>query len=257
MKKIFFVTMMILVFAAPITYLIILSIDKVILPCFPFIVVEGSKDAWISFFGTLFSGVTTMLALIFTIKYENEREIKKEINSIRPYIITKPFLKDNFMDLLNVECDTYLYVFYIRVENVSNNIVKDLQLVEEQVFEFNAKTKKYDLNQQELLENNQTHYCIYTALYKDFEIIGPHQSLDFLQTNIGIDNYSESSKASGKSFYVKDLLKYRDAMDRMEYFCQIEYEFLISYSRDGKIRIRAEGIRNKVVKEVPIKNDNN
>ena len=255
MKKIFFITIIILILAAPITYFIILSIDKMILPYFPSIVIEGSKDAWITFFGTLFSGITTLIALIFTIKYENKKQIQEEIKAIRPFIITKPILKDNVMDMLDIENDGYSYGFSIRVENVSNNLVKDLQFVQEEVFEFNEKTKKYDLKQQTLLENNQTNYCIYTVLLDEYEIIAPHQHFNF-QTNLIIDNYSESSKIPAKSFYVKVLLKYRDAMDKVEYLHQLEYEILINYSIDKKIHIFISNVRNKVIKQISIKKDN-
>ena len=255
MKKIFLITTIILFLAAPITYLIILFIDKIILPNFSFIVVEGSKDAWINFFGTLISGITTLLALIFTIKYENKKQINDEIKSIRPYIVSKPILDDDFKGELNGENDNYFYKFFISVENVSSNLVKNLQFVEEQVFEYNDKTKKYDLDQQELLKSNQTNYCIYPILLDESEIIVPHQYVNF-QNNLIIDNYSSSSKISAESFYVKVLLKYRDAMDKIEYFHQLEFNIYINYLRDGNFRLFVNNIKNKLIKQESIINDN-
>ena len=255
MKKILFITTLILIFSAPVTYLVILFIDKIILPHFSFIVVEGSKDAWINFFGTLISGMTTLLALIFTIKYENKKQIDEEIKSIRPYIIITPILDDDYEGELDDENNTYFYKFFTRVENVSSNLVKDLQFVEEQVFYFNDKTKKYDLDHQELLKNNQTNYGIFTVLLDEFEIIAPHQYMNF-QTNLIINNYSESSKKTVESFCVKVLLKSRDAMDKVEYLNQLEYMININYSRNGVFHIFIDNIRNKVIKQTRIGNDN-
>lgn len=251
MKKIIFLILILFIIAAPITYLIILIIDKLIVPYLPFVILEGSKDAWINFFGTLFSGITTLIALLFTIKHENQKQKKEEIKYIRPFILIKPILKKDFDD--TVENNNYFYYFSTRVENISENLVKDLQLVEEKVFEFNEETKKYDLNQQELLETDNTNYCIYTVLLDDFKIIAPHSFFDF-QTNLIINNYSESSKISDKSFYIKFLIKYRDTMDRMEYYSQLDYEFIINYTRDKKIHIFINNVRNTIVKECFINN---
>ncbi len=248
MKKIFFIIIAILILAAPITYLIILAIDRIIIPYFSFIIVEGSKDAWINFFGTLFSGITTLIALIFTIKYENKKQIKEEIKFIRPFLLSKPILKDDFNNQSNIDNNNYFYNFFINVENVSNNLVKDLQLEEEEVFEYNEKTKKYDLNQQKLLKSNKTDYSIYTIILNEFEIIPPYKSFDF-QTNLIINNYSENSKVSAKAFYVKMLLKYRDAMDKVEYFHQLEYTININYTIDKEIKIFITDVRNKIIKE--------
>jgi len=252
MKKLVLLTLLILVLAAPITYFIILFVDEILLTYFPNIIREGSKDTWINFFGTLFSGIITMVALIVTIKHENKKQLEEQIIAIRPFIMIEPILKDNFMEMVDKKQNNCQYMISLRVENISNNLVKDLQLVEEEVLEYNKETNSFDLNQQELLKENKTPYCIFTVLLRECEMVAPNKFFDF-QTNFLIDNYSESIKNSAKTFKIRTLMKYRDIMDKMEYYHQVEYELILNYTNKGEFILFTDNVRNKMLKEVPIK----
>ncbi len=227
-------------------------VDQLIIPNLPFIVIEGSKDAWINFFGALFGGMTTLIALVFTIKYENQKMRREDIKFLRPFIISEPILKDDYNDMDNIENDTYINSFSIRVENVSNNLLKDLQLVSETRFGLNEETGKYDLDLQELVNSDKEYYNIYTVLLEDSKIIAPNRYYDF-HTNLVIPHYSENSDTS---FYIKVLFKYRDAMDKMEYFHQLEYILNVNYSSTGELQLFISDVKNKIIKTAPIKYKN-
>lgn len=246
MKRIILITSLIFVLSAPLTYFIIFCIDKVLLPNFPWIIIEGSKDAWISFFANIFSGIITMLALFITIKHENISYNREQTKLIRPFIVATPLFEKEFMN--SVHENSCFYPISFRVENISNNLVKDLQIVDEQVYEYNPTSKKYDLNQQVLLSNNQTHYSIFTVLLESRTMIKPLASYDF-QTNFLIDDYSVTSESSAHSFKVFVILKYRDIMDKVEYTHKVEYELFINYTNTGNFILFTDNIQNTLLEE--------
>lgn len=251
MKKGLVITAILFLFSAPLTYFFILIIDKIVIPKLPFVVVEGTKDGWIAFFGNFLSGITTLIALIFTIESEKRKQKEDEIKYIRPFITTMPILDPNFMRSSNFEKKDYFYHFNVKVENISNNLVKDLQFVSDEVFEFNPETGQYDLNQEELLESKQTYYQIYTVVIDESQIVAPKNEINF-PTNLIINNYKKASKAVAESFLVKVLFRYKDVIDRVEYLHKLEYRFNINYTRSGQISLFIDNVKNQILEENPI-----
>jgi len=87
-------TIMVLLIAPVMVYLIILVID-ILMTNFPSILyIEGSKNTWIGFTGSIIAGSMTMFAVAFTIYNENQKRREElSINSI-PYIniVQKDFI---------------------------------------------------------------------------------------------------------------------------------------------------------------------
>lgn len=247
-KKVLITTVLLLFLSAPTVYGILLFVDKIILCNYTNIIVEGSKDAWIGFAGSIIGGLITMLALYFTISNENEKRESEKSKIIRPFIICKPQFNMEFVESIDKNQNFCHYPIALVVENISNNVVKDLKLESEMVYRFNTETKEYDLDNQQLVETDKTNYGIFTVLLDNIEMIKPNSSFSY-QTNFIIDDYETASKISCESFKIIATYKYRDILDIIEYTHHLEYELFINYTNKGDFILFTQNVSNKTIKE--------
>ena len=241
--KIILCGILILFMSAPIIYLLVLFIDKVLLNKFNWLIVEGTKDSWISFAGSIIGGFITMLVLYFTVKQSNMENENNNIKSVRPFILVTPELNNDFDESIDTDCNGCQYVIDTTVENISNNLVKDLVLEKELVYIYNSS-----INDFELLDPDKDNYAIYTVLYNKQDMIKPNGVSKF-HTNFIINNYSDALEDNAVCFKVVTTYRYKDVMDYVEYKHYFEYELNINYSRDGKFSLFAQDIKNNLVEE--------
>ena len=245
------IALLVMILSAPVVYLILVFVDKILLSKLDFIIVEGTKDAWIGFAGSIIGGLVTMLALYFTIKHENDREEISQSKSVRPFIIATPEFKNDFASSIDEFSDDAFYAISLTVKNISNNLVKDLIIESEDIYEFNEKTKEYDLEIRNLIKENKTNYSIFTIILDTRSMIEPFSSFDF-QTNFLINNYKTESKNSVHSFKIKMIYKYRDVLDIIEYTHCSEYKLLINYTVKGDFILFSQDVKNRIIKEEKI-----
>ena len=88
----------------------------------------GTVSDWIGFAGSIISGTITMVALYFTISYQNKKSEENYINQIRPTIIVELDEKNNifFKDCF----DDKNYVFW-KIENISKNIANEIKILKD------------------------------------------------------------------------------------------------------------------------------
>lgn len=245
-KKIIISSILILVLSAPIVYLLILFIDKVLLANCDWVIVEGTKDSWINFAGSIIGGLITMLVLYFTLVHANKEREEDKIKSVRPFVVVNPECKNNFDTSINESEDDCFYVIDTVVENISDNLVKDLALVEENVYIYNFDTKEF-----ELLNSDESNYSIMTVLLDECEMIKPHDKVNY-HTNFMISNYSHAMDDNAVCFKIEMVYRYRDIMDYVEYRHYFQYELNINYKTDGKFILFVQNIQNKLKEEAKI-----
>lgn len=246
--KIIFISVLILMLSSPIVYLLILFIDKVLLEKFSLIVVEGSKDAWICFAGSIFGGLITMLTFYFTIMQNKKEYEKNKIKSIRPFIILTPCFNNDFNKAIDEKQDFCHYVIDTTVENISNNLVKDLAIEKETAYIYDVNLKEF-----RPIDFHTDIYNIYTVMVSQFEMIKPYCILKY-HTNFTINKNSVARKESAATFKFVAQYKYRDMMDYVEYHHHFEYKMCINYTRSGKFTLFAYDIQNRIESENKIKN---
>lgn len=241
-----FIVVGIMLLSAPVVYTLVYFADSILKNVIP---TEGSKDAWISFAGSIIGGATTMLALYFTIKFEHERMRAERRKQSRPFIVCTPKFEHSFSKTINKAYDSCMYPISIEVENISDNLVKDFRVLSEMIFEYNTESKAYDLDNQSLLRNNKTPYDIWTVVLDDLVMIKPHNAFH-LQTNFGINPYSVTrKKESSHSFQIELKYVYRDSLDLVEYTYILSYELVLDFNNKGGYRLFAQKIRNTLVDE--------
>lgn len=236
----------IMLLSAPMVYLLVLFVDFMLKDAIP---VEGSKDAWISFAGSIIGGATTMLALYFTIKFEYERMRVEKRKQLRPFVACAPKFEHSFAKTINRAYDSCMYPITIEVENISDNLVKDFRILSEVVLEYNTESKAYDLDNQSLLRNDETPYGIWTVVLDDLVMIKPHNTF-YLQTNFVINPYSVTrKKESNHSFQIELKYSYQDSLDLVEYVYALSYELVLNFDNKGGYKLFTQKIRNALLKE--------
>ena len=182
---------------------------------------------WLAFTGTIIGGIIAAISLYTTIKRAEEEVREKEVKDVRPFIIFKPEFNNDFMSSIdNNKCH---YVINSTIENVSDKLVNDLRLLEENVYLFNENTEEY-----ELVDFDTMNYTIYTLLLDSREMIKPHDKFSF-HTNFIIDNYSITSKEKPCTFKVITRYTYRDILDLVEYTHYTEYDLSIKFENNNFI----------------------
>ena len=184
---------------------------------------------WLAFTGTIIGGIIAAISLYTTIKRAEEEVREKEVKDVRPFIIFKPEFNRDFMASIDHKTDKCHYVIDSTIENVSDKLVNDLRLLEENVYLYNLETKKYDL-----VDFDTMNYTIYTLLLDSREMIKPHDKFSF-HTNFLIDNYSLASKEKEYTFKVVTRYTYRDILDLVEYTHYTEYDLSIKFDNNSFI----------------------
>ena len=192
-------------------------------------VIDGkniSADGLLSFLGAILGGTIAAISIYTTIKRANEDVREKEIKDVRPFIVFKPEFNNNFMESYNADEDFCHYAIASTIENVSDNLVNDLRLLDEDVYIYNDEK-----DEEEILDPDKSNYNIYTVLLDSREMVKAHDKFSF-HTNFIIDNYSNETKLSAKKFKIVTRYTYRDILDLVEYTHYCEYELTVNYTRD-------------------------
>ena len=196
-----------------------------------------SADGILSFLGAIIGGIIAAISIYATIKRAKEEVREKEIKDVRPFIVFKPEFNKDFMEAYNSDEDYCHYAISSTIENVSDNLVNDLRLLDEDVYIYNeGKFVK--------LKPNTTNYAIYTVLLDSREMVKAHDKFSF-HTNFLIDNYMTESDNSAACFKVVTRYTYRDILDLVEYTHYCEYELNINYTRDHKYGLFYNNLVNR------------
>lgn len=197
-----------------------------------------SADGILSFLGAILGGIIAAISIYTTIKRANEEVREKEIKDVRPFIVFKPEFNNSFMEAYSVDEDSCHYAISSTIENVSDNLVNDLRLLDEEVYVYNDEGKRVKL------EPDATNYAIYTVLLDSREMVKAHDKFSF-HTNFLIDNYMEESNTGGACFKIVTRYTYRDILDLVEYTHYCEYELNINYTRDHKYNLFYNNLVNR------------
>ncbi len=194
---------------------------------------------WLSFTGAIIGGIIASISIVATIKRAKEEVREKEIKDVRPFVVFKPEFNNDFMKSLDKEQDYCHYVMDSTIENVSDKLVNNLKLLEENVYIYNYETKEY-----ELANFDNMKYALYTVLLDSREMIKPHDKFSF-HTNFLIDNYSEAINEETYVFKVITRYTYRDILDLVEYTHYCEYDLQIHYDNKGNFTLDYSDLVNK------------
>ena len=198
-----------------------------------------SVDALISLLGAILGGTIAAISIYTTVKRANESVREKEIKDVRPFIVFKPEFNRNFMESLDKEQDFCHYVIDSTIENVSNKLVNDLRLLEENVYIYNYATKEYE---PAVFDNMK--YALYTVLLDSREMIKPHDKFSF-HTNFLIDDYSVAISEPIYCFKVITRYTYRDILDLIEYTHYCEYNLGVNYNNKGEFTLDYSDLVNR------------
>ena len=204
-----------------------------------------TADGLLAFIGTIIGGIIASISIIVTVRRAKEEVREKEIKDVRPFIIFKPEFNNDFMKSLDIKKDSCHYVIDSTIENVSDKLVNNLRLLEENIY-------IYDNNKQEykLVDFDKMNYTIYTVLLDSREMIKPKDKFSF-HTNLLINNYS---KAEPISFKIITRFTYRDILDLVEYTHYSEYDLIINYNT-GSFYLDCDNLVNRTENYRNLKNN--
>lgn len=126
----FNLTLFILLLSPILVYLIILAIYSVVVTNSLFGFIQGSRDAWIGFAGSLIGGSMTMFAVIFTMQHDRKLRKQDYIHKVRPFLVFELVVKNNYIRELEFHDLDLLDSIDVSVRNVSENILKDFRIIE-------------------------------------------------------------------------------------------------------------------------------
>lgn len=187
-----------------------------------------SADGWLSFLGAIVGGIIAAISIYVTVARAKEEVREKEIKDVRPFIVFKPEFNKDFMEAYSTTEDNCFYAIDSTVENVSDKLVNNLRLLDEDVYIYNSETDEYNI-----LDPMECNYNIYTVLLDSNEMIKAHDKFAF-HTNFIISNYSKTKEKGTDSFKVITRFTYRDILDLVEYTHYTEYELIIDYTNKGE-----------------------
>lgn len=187
-----------------------------------------SADGWLSFLGAIIGGIIAGISIYITVTRAKEEVREKEIKDVRPFIVFKPEFNKDFMEGLDKNKDNCYYVIDSTIENVSDKLVNNLRLLDEDVYIYNSETDQFNI-----LNPLDDNYNIYTVLLDSREMVKSNDKFSF-HTNFIIDNYSKNKEKGTDSFKIVMRFAYQDILDLVEYTHYIEYELVIDYTNDGK-----------------------
>lgn len=187
-----------------------------------------SADGWLSFLGAIVGGIIAAISIYTTITRAKEEVREKEIKDVRPFIVFKPEFNKNFMEAYSILEDNCHYTIDSTIENVSDKLVNNLRLLDEDVYIYNSENDEYNI-----LDPMECNYNIYTVLLDSNEMVKAHDKFAF-HTNFIINNYSKTKEKGADSFKVITRFTYRDILDLVEYTHYTEYELIIDYTNEGE-----------------------
>jgi len=83
----------------------------------------GNQDTWLSFFGSLFGGSLTLIALVLTFKYTDEQRREEKALAVMPICVGAIKDESGISDQLKNVC-------LIEISNITDNLAKDLKIEE-------------------------------------------------------------------------------------------------------------------------------
>lgn len=148
-SEILLISFFVLLLAAPLVYAIIYYLVFYVIPTNPEIAVLGSQDSWITFAGSIISGVLVLLALTYTIQYQQKIRDEDKRNELLPLIEINVEFNVGMESNTNSYFDIN-YPWYLRISNISKNPVRDLCVTELEAWFYNNDTehcsKKIDID---------------------------------------------------------------------------------------------------------------
>lgn len=161
-KHILVMVYFILVFSAPFTYSIIYFIKSSILINYPSLPIIGRVSDWIGFSGSIIGGIMTMLALLFTITYQEKNRLHENNQRLLELdIIHTPFLEINtskpienhthyhgYSAMIKVHESDYIEIINMTVRNVSENTALNPFFEKFEYFESNI-SNEFDMEKSE------------------------------------------------------------------------------------------------------------
>jgi hypothetical protein len=109
--------------------------------------VIGNQDTWLSFFGSLFGGSLTLVALVLTFKYTDEQRREEKALAVMPICVGA--IKDEIK-----VSDQLKNICIIEISNISDNLAKNIKIEKYTIRSFLTmngvvEVKTHDIKQQE------------------------------------------------------------------------------------------------------------
>jgi hypothetical protein len=122
--KILFLIAVLVVLFTIVSYLII-YLFRYLLSINPSLqtLVIGNQDTWLSFFGSMFGGSLTLVALVLTFKYTDEQRREEKALAVMPVCVGAIKDESKISDQLKNIC-------LIEISNITENLAKDIKIEE-------------------------------------------------------------------------------------------------------------------------------
>ncbi len=137
--EILLISFFVLVLSSPLVYAIVFYIEFFLLPDNPEITVLGSQESWITFAGSVISGVLVLLALTYTIQHQKEIRDEDKKNELLPLIeIDIEFNRGETNSK-----KTYFnssQPWYLTVNNIGDNPLRDLKVIQLEAWFYNNES---------------------------------------------------------------------------------------------------------------------
>lgn len=113
----------------------------------------GSVDSWIQFSGSILGGTLTLVALAYTLNEQEKNREEDKKNQLLP--IVEFNILNNVEESKKNENDFEVFkIWYLKIENVSDNPLRNIKVIRHKVFLFNSEDDLKELNLQLLNVNS-------------------------------------------------------------------------------------------------------
>ncbi len=195
----------------------------------------GSVDSWINFSGAIIGGSITMIALFFTIKYEQDAVKEQNYLAMKPYIFCGFLNYDPESNELLIEncINDYGFIEW-RMLNETGNIANDVKIEEEHTYIWDDESLRY-IEKDDPYE--QFGISIYTVSIEDAFFIPPHGEQRW-KTNFRVEKGSDGNyKWCGSAFMLKHnvIFSYSNIANSRRYKAKFEYEININIDVNNEL----------------------
>lgn len=182
----------------------------------------GTADGWLAFIGSIFGGIITMIAVVFTIN--NEKEIRKEekilnienqISNIMP-LINIDFLLDSKGNIER-SMNTHFIILKLINESASHAIIKNLKFSNYEFISKNNNRTIFTFDDNNFDPDKEYITCV--SLFENTLIAG-YTSKDFLVSCLLPDEVQEYLSINQKDtilVQIPIIIEYSDILKLQEY----------------------------------------
>lgn len=212
-----------------------------------YILPVGNEGDWINFYATILSGLITVFILYYTLKDNKDQQEKKDIDNIRPFLITKIEdidIKDNKIDIVVPE-NEYGFINW-KILNVSKNPANKIKILEEYFLLLNDHST-YSRVTKDLFD--EYNISMYTTVIQDYIFLEPGGE-SLRRTNVSFELNGDKYKF-GSALRFKHCLKigYSNINDTQEYYTISEQEIDINIDVNNKPIFFLNSYSNKIIQE--------